>query len=422
MSIQTLHYNPFALNTAHAAWNDKKKPTSKRLLNTVKGALKDFYVKNPYDLTIGNMKYFFSSHATTNSDKITCIAVITISSCYSLILYGSTTYLSGRSFSALGKKLDIPLLSKVGQPIQIAGENIFLTGAVPIYAAAYALPKKIIEIIPKALYSIIKKTYTIAQWTFSNILMPIWNKVFLPLLQTTHKVIYYIKDVICNMVLTTTLWITKIANWTFQNLLQPIWNYLIKPVTNLIFKTFSSIALNLKNSFYFIFNKITQLADWTFNNVLYPLWNHFIEPTINLISKTIITLITTFASVVKYLANKTLLITNWIIQNILEPIWNNVFRPLTNVISSIFNTIANTFTTTYKTLFDHIIQPVGKALYFVSQKIGSFAQKIFHNLIVPIAKTIGKEFTILSSKIHEMSKKILEGIYLSWKNLFPNHS
>src|SRR5205085_1100697 len=61
MNVKNIHFNPFALSTAKSAWNNPKSSLASRVCKSVAGAVYDIYVKNPYDLTVGNCKSLYNS-------------------------------------------------------------------------------------------------------------------------------------------------------------------------------------------------------------------------------------------------------------------------------------------------------------------------------------------------------------------------
>jgi len=77
MVVQNFSYNPFSLTNAQSAWNDQSEACLLRGANAFAEEVYDIYVKNPYDLTINNVKALIKSPSpVTYKDKDS-------SSCYS---------------------------------------------------------------------------------------------------------------------------------------------------------------------------------------------------------------------------------------------------------------------------------------------------------------------------------------------------
>ncbi len=440
MSIENLYYNPFALNTASAAWNNRESHPASRVVNTVVGALTDICLKNPYDLTIGNARStFFSAETRTKTEKVACIAIIAVGSLYSLMLYGSNSYLAGRSLVAIGINTAFPHLAKVGYVLQIVGEKVFLAGAVPLYGVLYALPKKMIESLPRIVQFIADKVSATAQWIFNHVLVPIWNQAIRPVLQLMNRVVCSIGNAIRTAVEAVARQIDQVAKWVFKNLLQPLWNHIIEPFLNLFGGTIEKIASAVSNTVRYIAIKAAKLFLWIVENVIAPLCNRVIGPFISLIGRTIEKIATAFGDLLQFIAKRADQLATWIVKNILAPLWNRVISPLIhtftrtiqfiaekaarcatwifqNLLAPCFNAIEKAASSIGKALLDYAIRPIGNALYFIAQKVASVAQVIFDRAIAPLARALESAFTALGNKVYEVSNATLEGIAASWRN------
>ena len=89
MAIQSFSYNPFSLTSAQSAWNDQSGSCLLRGAKAFAGGVYDIYVKNPYDLTINNVKALINSpNPVPTKTKIAVVATVAFGTLYTLMLFG----------------------------------------------------------------------------------------------------------------------------------------------------------------------------------------------------------------------------------------------------------------------------------------------------------------------------------------------
>lgn len=374
MSVEILKYNPFALNTARAAWGDKERSIPSRAINTVAGALKDIYIKNPYDLTLGNAQYAFSSQTEkTRWEKAAAAAIICIGSFYTLMLYGSTVNLAAKGVSHLGYRMGIQCLSDSGKTAQKISEIIFLAGAVPLYGAFYALPKIGIEQVPKWAALAGEKIQLAALWIFDNALTPLWVHGMQPILQTIGSA----ANIACQK-------ISNYSLWVFENCLKPAWSFAIEPVFNA-----------MKQAVEFAAQKTAKLAYWIFENVLIPIQNRFLEPLGQVLVKIFRALGTTLDLAIQSVVRKSIECITWVFNKALIPC---------------FNSVAHAASALGRVLVNYVVTPIGATLSKIAKKIALCANVIFDEVIAPLGRALRSGFSFTWGVLQQ----ITEGVTSSW--------
>ncbi len=374
MSVESLKYNPFALNTARAAWGDKERSIPSRAINTVAGALKDIYIKNPYDLTLGNAQYAFSSQTEkTRREKVAAAAIICIGSFYTLMLYGSTANLAAKGVSHLGYRMGIQCLSDSGKTAQKISEIIFLSGAVPLYGALYALPKMGIELVPKWARLAGETIQLAAQWIFDNALSPLWAYGMQPILRTIGSA----AGIVCQK-------ISDYSLWAFENCVKPAWDFAVKPVFNAMGKAVEFAA-----------GKTANLAYWTFQNVLIPIQNRFLDPLGRICVTVFSKLGTTLDLAIQSVVRTSIQCIEWIFDKALVPC---------------FNKVAQAASAVGRVLVNYVVAPIGTMLSNIAKKIALCANVIFDEVIAPLGRALRSGFSFTWGVLQQ----ITEGVTSSW--------
>ncbi|NNM43979.1 MAG: hypothetical protein HKM07_06515, partial [Chlamydiae bacterium] len=237
--MNNIMLNPFSLPSACAAWQNPDPDSSlvTRFGKTFSAGMYDIYVGNPYKMVVENTKELNKGwNSLSRLEKAAITTIVSLSSLYTLILYGSTLYLQGKWLLALGSHTSIALVEKIGAIVQKVGLGVFLTGAVPLYGLFYALPKYIITSIPTiahfaytqitlALKMIAAKVAFVAQWTFQHTLAPLWNYVVVPVAKGIGHAVVLLTKGIAHAVSAVAHVVAQAAQWTFQHTLVPLWNY-----------------------------------------------------------------------------------------------------------------------------------------------------------------------------------------------------
>jgi hypothetical protein len=317
MSVNNIYYNPVSLETAANTWHNDTSYIPIRFLKTVKSALYDIYVKNPYDLTCGNL--FSSQETTTQTVAAKFIGVVAVF--YSLMLYGITLNLTGSPIAALGDKICFPFLSKTGFAVQKLGEKLFLAGAVPSYGLFYALPKKLIQSIPAAVKFVsnqikvlIDKVGQIATYIFDKVLVPLWRDVIIPALEGIKNAFSWVATKLVKAIEYLFEKIVQVGNFIFEKLLVPLWKDVIIPVLEGIKNAFSWVVTNLGKAIQYLSDKIVQVGNFIFEKVLVSLWKDVIIPALEGIKNVFSWVVTNLGKAIQYLSDKIVQVGNFIFE------------------------------------------------------------------------------------------------------------
>jgi phage-related protein len=411
--MSSLHYNPLALETAYSAWTTPGTSLGSRVIHTALGTLNDIFVKNPYHLTVGNMRHAQSAPKTH-------VALASLGVLYSLMLYGSNSYLLGKSLVALGS-------CTAGHLLQRVGEKLFLTGAVPLYGAFYAFPKKIIHSIPPLALLITTKITQSVQWIFNHVFMPLWTHAILPVLRALYRISHAISDAI-----------ESVIRAIFTHVLKPLADYILCPAIRLIGRIVSKLAYALR----YIATTIERCAEWIFNTLLRPLWNHVIHPClqriqflatalVNKVEQLVTQLLLPLSNALHALGTALLQGMQAVIDKV-EQLVKQLLLPLSNALHALGTALLQGMQAVIdktaqcaawvfqKTVLPcwQVIQIVGHVLFdTLILPITSCAQAILNHYIVPMAREIASGCTALGQKLYEVGTDTLEGIALSWRNV-----
>jgi hypothetical protein len=275
--MSAIQLNPFRLDTAYEAWQAPDKSLGSNIWGAVKGAAYDIYVKNPSELTIGNVKKVFTGPQAADYGYISkaatsCFAAL--GACYTLMLFGGSTFAGGHAIQAAGVSAGVSSVATVGLKVKKLGEAVFLTGSVPVYAATCELPKKIIQSSPSVFRFIGTK------------IQPLWNRVLSPIVHALGRAVVYLADKIA-----------KVAQWTFSNVIAPLWNHVVFPVLKFTWNIFSPVVVKTGQAIAWVFKhaitpvlkwssnvfvavvvKTAEAAAWVFKHAMVPLWNSVLSP------------------------------------------------------------------------------------------------------------------------------------------------
>ncbi|MBA3238956.1 MAG: hypothetical protein H0T62_11505 [Parachlamydiaceae bacterium] len=416
MNVPSICYNPLALATARSAWEDQESSLPTKICKGVVCAAYDIFLKNPYELTIGNIsKVIHNPDAYSTMTKIAVCAVAVFTIPYTLILYGSTIYLCGHCIEVLGSNIGLEVVTKVGGIFQSVGNNIFLAGATPLYAVFYALPKYILESIPKIATFLSEKVALASDWIFQYMLTPLWNGVALLATKVGE-----VATTICNFITSTfgealeaiSTLISSVATWTLNHVLTPLWENALQPCLIAIGRSIFYLTDKFGLGLHVVKTAIENTAQWLFTNAIEPLWINFTLPSLKLLSQGISYLSTEFANVLLIVANRVTDAAQWIIQSAIIPAWN-LFMPVFKAVGRSASLCANY---------------VGQSIQMLAEVVSLTAYEIFQKMIAPAfnavlnsAVTVGTFFnnhvigpvgTSLASLIVNVSE-ILNQIFLA---------
>jgi len=381
-------FNPLALSTAQRVWQNNSSPFLK--LGTVPmAALYDVYVKNPYRLTIGNgIALIHSAEQHSLKTKIAVIATITFGAIYTLMLYGTTLHLQGRSFLAFGDKTGSAMLTKIGSSTKQLGMKVFVAGAVPVYGLFYALPRYILLSLPKIAQVTAEKLKWVSHWVFQNLLEPLWRHVILPAKQTAVKWLNIAITKIGAALQTIGNHIANLAKTIFEHVLR-LWDQTLLPLLQRMGNTLQNVRTFLTQ----LGMKIAEKAQWVFQHVITPFWQQTLLPAIKEIGNRIVALANSFSQVMTQIAQSI----QSFIQTVIIPFWNQSLLP-------ILQTIRNNIVSLAQSL-----KQLGAA---VAQKVAQSAQWVFEHLLTPLwnylqptLQTIGR---VLSSVRQNLAPLIQE--------------
>ena len=388
--LKEAHLNPFRLNTAVAAWNQPNKTFFLKAYNSIKGGVYDLFVKNPYELTTGNYRRFFSSENAAKHSKIEKIAIgiiIALSACYTFLLYGITICINAQLLQSLGAIAGSAQIISVAKKINTIGEKIFLCGSVPIYGILYALPKQLLKFIPIACEKIIHIIISILKYVSKKIIVPIWQHILQPILLSIYKVIKWGVTLISKTIQYLANKIMQAATWVFNNVFVPIWKYILHPIIKNTYKAIRWTVSLICNTIQYLVNKIMQAAAWAFNHVIVPFWNYVLKPIIKNTYKAIRWTISIISNAIQYLVNKTIQAAAWIFNNSIVPFWNYVLSPILKVLIV-------------------IAKLVGRFIDYSAQKVSALCAIIYQAIIEPtillfkkMAETASDNFIIIKQKV-----------------------
>ena len=140
------HYNPFSLTTEQqGAIGNVDNPLFEKITSTISRAFYDIFIKNPYEITIGNFVALTNSPVPlTTATKFGVGATIALGSLYSLMLHGGSTHMLGIAIQKLGNLANVNTINSAGNVAKTVGKYLFYAGAIPTYGLFYALPKYLI--------------------------------------------------------------------------------------------------------------------------------------------------------------------------------------------------------------------------------------------------------------------------------------
>lgn len=367
MSIQNVNYSfhPIALSTTGKAWADTKNSLSTRICTAAANVAYDIYVKNPYDLTIGNCKKLKNTKEPPSIfTKVSVCTTAVFGSLYTLMLYGTTLHLLGASLGALGSKAGFSILPKVAQAVQILGKHLFLSGAVPIYGTFYALPKQIIIAIPLLANKIIIKIAIAANWTFQNVMTPLWTKVIYPTAQLIEMGLTFIATKMNIAFKAISQIVVNIANVLFKYMLTPLWKNALYPALKTMEKAAHFVITRLNSTLQAIEDKVVKILQLIFQNVLSPLWNQTILPCLKMLGKATSYLAKEFRHILSVVASMVEKSVQFIFTNIIIPAWNKLVFPVLKFTTNIINQVVIIISQTANTL----VQATAKTAFIIFEK------------------------------------------------------
>ena len=463
----SLHINPFAFSTAQAVWNQAVTPLHTKVINTALAAAKDVLIENPYKMTIGNSQKLFAGAASlTLKSRVLGAATVAFSSLYTFMLYGALINFQGRLLLTAGTRLSFPALVKIGEGVKQIGKNLFLTGAVPVYAVAYALPKKIIQITPKVLKFavekfaqgvewVIKKAQTISGWAMDHIFKPIWNKAILPAIRVLVRVFNYVGAKINRALNAIAHLVETAVKKLFNNFLKPFWNRVIVPLAKLIEKALDFGARKIADAVVWTLRKTETVVKWVFNNVLTPFWNQVIVPVAKTVGEGFKFVATKALEGLEALAKGVSTAANWVIDNLLVPAWENLLNPLLQMtgrvlssllnmtgsaLKSLFNVVSNVATAVFNHVIaplfkagwnllnatgnfigTYVVAPLGQLLSVTAQKVGALFYALFESVIKPVGVLLGEGIQMIGSSLNDLKNELVQTVTSVWGRFAGNN-
>jgi hypothetical protein len=264
--MSNIHINPFALTTTRLTWNDRNKNFIHKSFNTLKAAVYDITFKNPYELTIGNLKNFDN---ISKLKKVALAIFIFIATMYTLMLYGGLIYFSGTVTQIFGTNLNAKILIDVGLKIKTFGEKIFLFGSVPTYISFSIVPDKIARLATSTLKKFVKNFfYKILVPSWENLLKPLVSKICSNLKISVCKIFSIYKIVISN--------IYDITQFMLKNIIIPLASkisHLTKIALNKIQANLKILVDKITTTYQFVITKIHEIIKLILETIIYPLSN-----------------------------------------------------------------------------------------------------------------------------------------------------
>lgn len=330
-------WNPVAFQTAKEALGHSEYSLPRRALGAMSGAIHDVLFRNPYEMTIGNAKriFFTDSPRYSVTKKIAGCAAILFGSMYSLLLLGTESLLCAKGIVSLGLGVGSTRLVQLGRAAQQIGEKILLSGAVPLYGALYALPKKVIECAPAALRALAKpvvsaarsvirvitpavsylytKISLVARWTFDHLLSPLWHSVLRPAAVVIARCISKVVRPIASHV-------AKAVSWVFTSVLRPLIQKAILPVVTRIGRAILWTGNLIGRGLSIVSQKAASLARLAFTYIINPLWRSVVRPTLLGIGRVI-------SQGLSFVAQKAAQAVSWIFNKVVVPLVRNVLKP-----------------------------------------------------------------------------------------------
>lgn len=435
------NYNPFALSTARSAWADKDSSLPTRLFKGMAGAAYDLYAKNPYDLIIGNCeKLLNATEPPSTRTKIAVIATAVFAALYTLMFYGTTFHLNGRCLQALGSKTGLAVISKVGEASKALGENLFITGAVPIYGLFYIIPKHIVLTMPKIVHFVAAKVAFAANWVFQHVLAPLWTKVILPTAQIVLKGIHFVATKIGSVLKSISRIVASAANWIFQHVLTPLWEKALLPVLKAVGKVVHFVLSQIGSALHTIGLKIANSAQWMFKNVIVPVWSKVIFPSLKALGNGISCLAKGIGNAISAVVRTVAHTAQWIFQHVIAPVWSKLVLPVLKaarhvislvakaigdsiqtlaqatvkvasfifqkIIAPVFHVLTHLILTAGKFLSNYVIKPLGSVLANLAGKVGRIFKVAFDSVVVPLIKGVASGFNAVSNVALEVWQTI----------------
>lgn len=379
MAISDFKFNPFALTTAESAWQNQEDSAIKKGCKIASGAVYDIFVKNPYDLTIGNSKTLSNLQATpSRATRISVIATVVLGALYTCMLYGTSLHLQGRCLISVGSRSGLASLVKVGEVVKKVGTQLFLTGAVPVYGTFYALPKYIMHSLPKVIQVLAAKISIVAKWVFENVLYPLWNRVIVPVVKGIADLVSFV------------------AEKVFIHVLKPLWNQVLYPVLK-------AVATKLASTMEALGRIVVKVCEWILSEIIAPLWNHILLPAFHAIGRFTVYVGEGVSHMVFKCVVKIGQCAQWILQNVIGPLWDHLFFPVFKLVGRAFATVARIVGESLEVLaqatlkaasfiFQKVIVPFFTVVYTVGKLLGNYVVKPLINVIGMVAEKVALMF------------------------------
>lgn len=440
----SIHLNPFALATANAAW------TEGNYGGVIKGAVHDFFIKNPYNLTIGNCKNLIESPEVYSTKmKAAVVATVAFGALYTFMLYGATIHISGRLLIDLAAETQLSGLTVVGNTIKKIGTDIFVAGSVPIYALFYALPKYAIESLPFITRYLSEKVSFAAKWTFQNVIHPLWVNAIYPALRATAEAMQIMAKRISVAINEAAKIAAEKINWIVQNAIVPLWNKIAAPVIQEI----RQVALKIKAVLNVLKERTYRAATWVFNTIIVPTWSKLL-PILNDISqivkktaimvlesafeftfavfKAIARVYQNVANLIAYL-NKAadLLIKKvsqaalWAFKNIVTPVWKQYVFPVINYLAKnlalAFNELAVVTQRVALFIFNKMLVPLYQGCAYLGSVTTNFVGTYVVKPLSAFANALAQKTVAVSTAIFTYVKTSFDTLIYEVRTAIRQH-
>lgn len=398
MNVQNFSFNPFALSTAKNAWQDEQTSSLTKVFKTAGGAIYDLYAKNPYDLTFGNCNALVNSEEPQSlKTKIGVSATVAFGSLYTLMLYGTTVHLYGRCLLVLGSNF-----VKAGEAVQKLGTNLFVAGALPLYSIFYALPNHVFRSLPQIVDVVTAKISLVADWTFKNMLQPLWAYVISPAAQVAAKMLDFAATKIGAALEVVEKTVSAYAQKVFETVIIPFWENTLFPLLHQLGNVIHKMRVSLDPLLNFLTDvqeKTAHAVKWTFQNFITPTWNHFVLPTAKIAGRTLQFAAKIASEILSEAFHVTAKTASFLYQNVLVP----AFREIPQYVQA-----AGIF------LDQYVVKPLIPLLANAAEKAGQVFIAIFNSVIVPAANVVADKAILLKDSVLEFNNEMLRTIHSIW--------
>jgi len=410
------HFNPFSIPTAKAAWNEEGANPVIAAGKSAAGVVYDIFLKNPYDLTVGNALAWKNSEVSlTRSEKAKVIAAIGFGTISSLMLTGAGSFLTGRLVVGAGATLGVSAAIFAGETLKTIGKYLFLSGAVPIYGAGFGIKYAILK-IPTLVGGGWAKFVALSKLLYTKLLVPLGNLLVNGLTALGTGIQFVVTKLLLG-IKTVCAAISKFVVSTFQ----AIGNLAIS-IAKGLWTGVKFLATKLYNAAAAVYNAIANVATYIFKE--------FIAPAYRAVANFLTAIAKGIWTGVKFVATKlyegvtalckgiakaaTYIFNNWIV-----PAYHKVANFLTAIVNGIWSGVKFVATKLYE------------GASAVCKAIAKAATYIFNNWLVPgyhkvanfltaIVNGIWSGVKFVGTKLYEGASAVCKAIAKAATYIFNN--